>query len=178
MLEALITSKTRLRLLHRFFISAQNQAYLRGLETELGESTNSIRVELNRLSRAKLLISESRGNRRYFKANTAHPFFDELHQIVLKEAGIPQIMAGLKSAPGNFQAFYLRGDLSKGLQSKKIDLILVGKSNFTTLNRYFSNAEKLKGRKIRFNLFSQRKDPELLQLLEEESPILLWESKR
>ena len=49
MLNQLITSKTRLRLLIKFFISQANKGYLNGLAVEMGESTNSIRKELNHL---------------------------------------------------------------------------------------------------------------------------------
>ena len=55
MLEELITSKTRLRLLIKFFISHANRGYLNGLATEMGESTNSIRKELNHLQWAGYL---------------------------------------------------------------------------------------------------------------------------
>ena len=52
MLNSLITSKTRLRLLVKFFINATNAGYLRGLATEMQENTNAIRKELNNLSEA------------------------------------------------------------------------------------------------------------------------------
>ena len=43
MLDSLITSKTRLRLLIKFFISQANKGHLNGLANEMGESANSIR---------------------------------------------------------------------------------------------------------------------------------------
>ena len=55
MLGELITSKTRLRLLIKFFISEANKGYLNGLATEMGESTNAIRKELNHLQGAGYL---------------------------------------------------------------------------------------------------------------------------
>ena len=55
MLGELITSKTRLRLLIKFFISQANRGYLNGLASEMGESTNSIRKELNHLHNAGYL---------------------------------------------------------------------------------------------------------------------------
>ena len=55
MLEEIITSKTRLRLLIKFFISQANTGYLNGLASEMGESTNSIRKELNHLHGAGYL---------------------------------------------------------------------------------------------------------------------------
>ena len=55
MLGELITSKTRLRLLIKFFVSQANKGYLNGLATEMGESTNAIRKELNHLQGAGYL---------------------------------------------------------------------------------------------------------------------------
>ena len=42
----------------KFFLNPTTQAYLRGLAAEFGESTNSIRLELNRLEKAKQLITQ------------------------------------------------------------------------------------------------------------------------
>ena len=58
MLNSLITSKTRLRLLIKFFINVANTGYLRGLATEMDENTNSIRKELNNLSEAGFILRE------------------------------------------------------------------------------------------------------------------------
>ena len=75
MLGQLITSKTRLRLLIKFFISQANRGHLNGLASEMGESTNSIRKELNNLSSAEYLLkSKEKYNlfiKKYEKAVTA-----------------------------------------------------------------------------------------------------------
>ncbi|HIO73555.1 MAG TPA: ArsR family transcriptional regulator, partial [Flavobacteriales bacterium] len=44
MLDSLITSKTRVKLLLKFFLNPNTSAYLRGLSTEFGESTNAVRL--------------------------------------------------------------------------------------------------------------------------------------
>ena len=62
MLESLITSKTRLRLLVKFFVNSQTQSHLRGLADEFGESTNAIRKELNNLTQAGFLVKKSDKN--------------------------------------------------------------------------------------------------------------------
>ena len=59
MLESLITSKTRLRLLIKFFLNIANKGYLNSLANEFGESTNSVRKELNNLSSAGYLETVS-----------------------------------------------------------------------------------------------------------------------
>ena len=58
MLNTLITSKTRINLLLKFFLNPGTKAYLRGLASEFDESTNAVRVELNRLTQAKILKSD------------------------------------------------------------------------------------------------------------------------
>ncbi len=51
------------------------KAYLRSLENEFGESSNAIRIELNRFEEAGMLVSFTEGNKKLFKANTEHPLF-------------------------------------------------------------------------------------------------------
>lgn len=178
MLETLITSKTRIKLLHKFFLNGRNEAYLRGLEAELGESTNSIRIELNRLLRARLLSSVTRGNKRFFKANPNHAYFEDIQRIVRKEAGLPQILEVLDPFLKSMEAVYLSGDLNMGMPADIIDLILVGKPDQKSMLKQFSKLEKLNSRKFRFILFNQLKDKRLHKLVEEENPLLLWERKK
>ena len=70
MLDTLITSKTRVKLLMKFFLNPGTRTYLRELAAEFGESTNSVRVELNRLSKGKLLSSEYAGRTIEYRANS------------------------------------------------------------------------------------------------------------
>ena len=67
MIETLISSKTRIKLLLKFFLNSNNTAYLRNLENEFQESTNSIRIELNRFEDAGLLIATTEGEQKKFQ---------------------------------------------------------------------------------------------------------------
>ncbi len=61
MIENLITSKTKIKLLLKFFLNPETKGYLRQLASEFEESTNGIRVELNKLSKAKIIESRKEG---------------------------------------------------------------------------------------------------------------------
>ena len=74
MLDSLIKSKTRLRLLVKFFVNIANTGYLNGLALELGESTNSIRTELNNLTSTKYLKKKDVDNKVVYSANQNHPY--------------------------------------------------------------------------------------------------------
>ena len=71
MLDSLITSKTRLRLLIKFFLNIANKGYLNRLANEFGESTNSVRKELNNLSSAGYLEKHNENNKVIYKANAS-----------------------------------------------------------------------------------------------------------
>ena len=168
MLNQLITSKTRLRLLIKFFISQANQGYLNGLATEFNESTNSIRKELNHLSEAGYLEKFKNQNKVSYKANTKHPLFDVLQKVVFKHLGLEEIVERVLERMGPVEKILLIGDYAEGHDSGTIDVVLIGK----TLNTEYIEAleqkiEDVIDRKVNFYLASK---PNLKQ-----SSILLYE---
>jgi len=175
MIDALISSKTRIKLLLKFFLNSHATAYLRSLESEFGESSNGIRIELNRLENAGLLRSDSEGNKKIFRANTQHPLFQEIHNILIKHIGLDQVIENVIRRLGDVQFVYLVGDFSKGRDSQVIDLILVGNFDKSYLTSLVEKAEKVVGRKIRYLLYS----PEEAQMIDwkqfEPEPLLLWQ---
>ena len=92
MLESLISSKTRINLLLKFFLNPNTQAYLRELAKEFDESSNGVRIELNRLTQAKVLRSTTQGRTIQYSANLNHPLFEELSSLVRKMVGLDQVV--------------------------------------------------------------------------------------
>jgi DNA-binding GntR family transcriptional regulator len=66
----LIASKTRIKLLTRFFFNPKTRSYLRELAKEFNVSTNAVRQELNQLTKSRLLKSEKSGRQVHYMANT------------------------------------------------------------------------------------------------------------
>ncbi|MBT6836211.1 MAG: ArsR family transcriptional regulator, partial [Bacteroidetes bacterium] len=112
MLDTLITSKTRIKLMLKFFLNSSSSSYLRGLESEFGESSNAIRLELNRFEQAGLLASFLKSNRKYFKANTKHPLFRDIHSLLRKYVGIDEIIDSVIEKMGDVKEVYLTGDFA------------------------------------------------------------------
>lgn len=127
MLETLITSKTRIRILVKFFINVANDGYLRGLAEELNESTNSIRKELNNLLQAGFLEKEAINNKVIYKANTKHPLFTVLQKIVHQHIGIDSIVELILQRIGTIEKVVVIGDYANGKDSGIIEVVLIGK---------------------------------------------------
>ena len=98
--SGLISSKTRIKLLIRFFFNPATRSYLRELSKEFNLSTNAVREELNQLTKTNLLKSEKNGRNVYYTANQEHPLFPELKSMVGKVMGMDQVIDGIVNGTG------------------------------------------------------------------------------
>ena len=175
MLDSIITSKTRVKLLLKFLLNSETKSYLRGLENEFGESSNAIRVELNRLEEAGILVSEIDHNKKYFRANTRHPMFDDIHNILKKNVGIDQIIERIIAQIGNLQAAYITGDFAIGHESKIIDLVLIGQNLDTNyISSLVAKAETLIKRKIRH---LELTSDQMKEYFQDKPTFLIWKQE-
>ena len=174
MIESLITSKTRIKLLLKFFLNSQTKSYLRSLESEFNESTNSIRVELNRLESAGLLGTSLEGNKKMFFANTQHPLFRDINSILRKFIGIDQIIENVTSQIGDLEAAYLTGDFALGKDSRIIDLALVGDNlDRSYIDQLVEKAESYISRRIKYIILNSE---EMRQIYADKPTFLIWKS--
>ena len=164
MLETLITSKTRLRLLIKFFVNISNKGYLNGLACEFGESTNSIRKELNNLSSAGYLYKRNENNKVIYSANISHPLFYIIQKIVHKHLGIEEILESVYKKIGDVKKVLLLGDYAKGIDSGTIEVLIVGENiNKKYLDKISPKIENKIKRKVSFFVSCQvLKQPSLV----------------
>ena len=174
MLDSLVTSKTRIKLLLKFFINPETKAYLRELAKEFGESTNSVRLELNRLTKANLLLSKNRGRTILYNANTEHTLFRDIQNIALKYVGIDHIIENMVQSLGEVKAAYIIGDYAKGQDSGIIDLVLIGEINQAILQQLIEKTEKLINRKIRPMILTKKEFKKLNKPLDIKHALPIW----
>lgn len=174
MLESLITSKTRIKLLLKFFLNPDTRAYLRELAKEFDESSNAVRVELNRLTEAKVLQSKPKGRTIQYCANLSHPFFRELSSVVRKMVGLDQVIEKVLAELGGLDRAFITGDYASGRDSGLIDLVLVGEIIQTRLDKLVKRTEILINRKIRTLVLSEAEFEKLKIKLVSEPILLLW----
>ena len=172
LLGPLITSKTRLKLLLRFFLNQNLSGYLQGLSKELDENTNSIRVELNRLEQAGLLASELEGRKKLYRVNDSHPLTADLTSIVRKVSGIDALVDKVVDNLPGLSQVWICGALARGIQADAIDCLLIGES----LDRKYieglsARVNELTGKKVNTQVLEQMPDEKREQCL------LVWEKE-
>jgi DNA-binding transcriptional ArsR family regulator len=174
----LISSKTRIKLLTRFFFNPATRSYLRELANEFNVSTNSVREELNQLTKTKLLTSRKSGRQVFYKANRDHPLFPELKSMVAKVMGIDQVVEGIITRLGDLECAYLLGDYAEGKDTGIVDLLLVGNIDQYHLNDLSRKTERYINRKIRSLVMSRKEYNAFEPKLKGVPNILIWEANR
>ena len=168
MLQSIITSKTRLNLLIKFFVNIANKGYLNSLANEFGESTNSVRKELNNLTYAGYLVKKEKNNKVIYSANSNHPLFSVMQSVVRKHLGIENIVEKVLNNIGTIEKIILLGDYAKGIDSGIIDVLIIGKNiNKDYLDKINVKIEKEINRKVNFLISSTGISQKGLVLFEE-----------
>jgi DNA-binding transcriptional ArsR family regulator len=174
LLSGLISSKTRVKLLMRFFLNPQTRSYLRELAKEFDVSTNAVREELNQLTNTHLLKAEKNGRQVYYSANSEHALFPELRSMVSKVMGVDQVIDGVLTRLGDLKYAYLIDDYAQGKDSGVIDLLLVGNLNHHHLYDLITKTEKYINRKIRSLLLSEDEFNHFSRKLNSKPHLLVW----
>jgi len=174
MLDSLITSKTRVKLLLKFFMNPETRSYLRSLAEEFGESTNAVRVELNRLEKAGILESSPDGRTRLYGANRKHPLFPDITSLVKKFTGIDQLIDMVLSKLGNVELALVTGDYARGVDSGIIDVVIVGDVDRRYLEHLVGMAEEMIHRKIRSLVLREDEFERLSGTLNLKESVVVW----
>ena len=171
----LISSKTRVKLIIRFFLNPAARSYLRELASEFNTSTNAVREELNQLTKTNILKSERNGRQVQYMANPDHPLFPELKSMVSKVMGIDQVIESIISRLGNVEKAFLMDDYAIGKDTGIIDIILVGNIDPYHLHDLSRKTERYIKRKIRSLVLTREEFKAFMPTLQNRPIFLVWE---
>jgi DNA-binding HxlR family transcriptional regulator len=177
LIDQLFSGKIRLKLLARLFLKPGSKVYLRQLERDLQVSSNTVRLELNKLSEMKLInvVETDESKIKKYIANTVHPLYSNLRSIILKYVGVDQLLEGVFYKLGELEEVFLTGDIAVGKETPFIDLVMVGEFNKEFLFQLLERAEKLLKKKIRIAIYSKKEFN--LELLEGIQYVSIYKSE-
>ena len=140
----------RAEVLRLLFADERQELHLRELTRQSGLSLGTLQTEVEKLCAADLLLSRRDGNRRCFRANAAHPLFADLRQLVLKTAGLREVLIeALRNVAGVESAFVF-GSLAAGAgkAGSDVDLMVIGNAGLRALAPRLRQAAEQLGREI------------------------------
>lgn len=157
MLQNIIPSKTRRKVLDLFFHNPSESFYLRRVVREIDEEVNAVKRELDILEREKLLDKERRLNKVFYSLNRSYPLYDEFMRIFTKTDKLALLIHQNQSKIGKLKFIALSLKFSKRLAIKEdeIYLLLVGVVVVPEIASIISGIEKEFGREINYTVMNE-----------------------
>ncbi len=143
--------KARLQVLALLYGQPESAFYLREIGRLTGSSVGTLQRELARLTEAGLVRRELKGRQVYYQANRASPVFTELRGLVLKTAGVADVIRGALGDLGDrIEAAFIYGSLATGRPhgTSDVDLMVIGAATFREIVLALSQAHATVGREI------------------------------
>jgi predicted nucleotidyltransferase len=151
MLETLLGSKLRAKVLGWLFSHPDERFFVRQLTAFLQEDSTNVSRELARLEKTGILITTTEGKQKYYQANRQSPLFDELHGLVLKTAGVADVLrSALIPAKERVRAAFIFGSVASNQENRRsdVDVMVVGKTSFREVVSLLSPAEEKLRREV------------------------------
>ncbi len=151
MLETILGSKLRVKVLGWLFIHPDERYFVRQLTALLGEDSTNVSRELIRLEKTGVLVTTKEGKQKYYQANRESPIYDELHGLIVKTTGVADVLrSALAPSAGRINVAFIFGSIASGNEGKTsdIDVLVVGAISFGDAVSLLSSSEEKLGREI------------------------------
>lgn len=187
MFEDLITSKTRIKILHLFLENLGEMYHVREIVRRVDEEINAVRRELVLLDKKGLLNREARANRVYYSLDTSYPFYYDLIKIHAKEVGLGRDIVKNRAKLGKIKYAMISGEFARNMETdgESVDLLVVGVVVLPELALIVKKEEARRGREINytvmnedeFNFRKSRRDPFISSVIYKSRVMLLGDEE-
>jgi len=148
--------KTRRAILSLLFSHVNESLYLRQLTRSAGVGMGAVQRELKALVNAGIISRNVRGHQVYYQANSQSPVFKELKSLVMKTAGVGDVLrTALSPLADRIDVAFIYGSIARGEERKSsdIDVLIVGNVSFAEVTAALSSAQETIGREINPNAY-------------------------
>lgn len=151
--------KVRQRVLGILFLDAGRSFYAKELIRLAESGTGAVQRELARLEASGLVVVTQVGNQKHYQANAASPVFEELQGLLLKTAGLADVVrSSLSQLAPRIRGAFIFGSIAKGESTAGSDVDLLVISDDLTHGEVYSalaDAERRLGRRINPSVYTR-----------------------
>lgn len=187
MLSDLITSQSRIKLLHVFLSAPTEMYHVRELVRRTHDEINAVRRELQFLEKKGILVKEPRANRVYYSLLKAYPFYFDLLQIGAKTFGLGADILKNRAKLGKIKYVMFSGRFVRKQKEnpEDVDLVVVGTVVLPELSLLVKNEERRLGSEINYTAMSEdefsfrkkKNDPFILTILSRSRLMLIGDEE-
>ncbi|MEK6709461.1 MAG: nucleotidyltransferase domain-containing protein [Nitrospinota bacterium] len=143
--------KTRRAVLSLLYGHPEEDFYLRQIARAAGSGLGAVQRELKQLAEVGILRKRTRGRQVYFQANPDCPVFGELKGLLVKTAGVADVLrAALLPLADRIGAAFIHGSFARGDERRgsDVDLLVVGSATFAEVASALAPAQDALGREV------------------------------
>ena len=157
MLDVLF-SNTKRKILVLFFTHPDTGYHIREVVRCIQGGRGAVARELNALTDAGILVRESKGNMVIYQANRDCPIYKEIHNLIVKTAGIADVIRSVLSDLDQISYAFIFGSTSRGEMDlmSDIDVFVIGELTFTEVSNALHSAQNTLERDITPVVYSDR----------------------
>lgn len=157
MFDDLITSKTRIKILHLFLENLGEMYHVREIVRRVDEEINAVRRELIMLEKKGILNREARANRVYYSLDTSYPFYYDLIKIHAKEVGLGKDIVKNRAKLGKIKYAMISGEFARHLETspEDVDLLVVGVVVLPELSLLVKKEEERRQKEINYTVMNE-----------------------
>lgn len=188
LLSALITSKTRIKLICLFFGNRKTPRFhIRDIERQINGEINAVREELQHLEKYGVLQKEKRGNRLFYQARLDYPLYLDLLALVRKTNFLGGSIIKNRSKIGRIKYACFSGNFirDENYSPDSVDLLVIGAIVLPELAKLVKEEEQRIGREINYSPMTEeefkfrknRRDPFIMQILQKSKVMIIGDEK-
>lgn len=154
-LAELLSSRVKAEIFRLLFGVMPRELHVREIERQSGLADATVRQELKRLSGLGIVEARQDGNRTYYHANTRHPLYPDIRNLVLKTDGLVEVLRAALESP-EIQFAFVFGSVAAGTETAEsdIDLMVIGPISLRRLSKLLSGMATRVGREINPHVFT------------------------
>ncbi|HOD64011.1 MAG TPA: nucleotidyltransferase domain-containing protein [Smithellaceae bacterium] len=149
-LAEILSSNIRAEIFRNLFGVEKQSLHLREIERRTGFAVGTVQQEIKKLLRLDIITRIKDGNRSYYKANTNHPLYPEIRNLVLKTNGLADLLKQALSAELKIKIAFVFGSFARKEEkaASDIDLMVIGDIGLRKLTGLLMDVSEKLGREI------------------------------
>jgi predicted nucleotidyltransferase len=154
-----LLGQTRSAVLSALLLHPDASLHVRELARLTGASAGSLHRELRLLADMGLLLRQEIGRQVHYRANSAHPVYAELSQLLRKTAGLVDVLRqALEPLGDKVELAFVYGSMASGTEraGSDVDLMVLGKASFADIARALADAHVTLRREVNPTVMSRR----------------------
>ncbi len=149
--------RTRRAVLALLYGHVDEEFYLRQIIRAAGVGQGSMQRELKNLVASGLVLRRAHGRQVYFRANSDNPVYKELRGLLLKTAGVADVLReALAPLAARIAVAFVHGSIARGdeRRASDVDIMVVGDASFAEVSQALGPVQQRLGREVNPTVYS------------------------